>query len=64
MAVTVSYDKDCRMIISGAECTCPCEHHAIDKDIYIGQNLIPRLPEYIRRRGLGTHCVLVADDNT
>jgi len=64
MAVTVSYDQDCKMMISGVECDCPCEHHAVDKDIYIGNNLIPRLPEYIRRRGLGTHCVLVADDNT
>ncbi|MBE5815552.1 MAG: sn-glycerol-1-phosphate dehydrogenase [Clostridiales bacterium] len=64
MAVTVSYDKDCRMVISGTECSCPSEHHAIDKDIYIGKDLIRRVPEYIARRGLGTHCVLVADDNT
>ena len=64
MAVKVSYDQDCRMTISGVECGCPCEHHAIDKDIYIGSGLLPRIPDYIRRRGLGTHCVLVADDTT
>lgn len=64
MAVTVRYDQDNRMILSGLECSCGCEHHAVDRDIYIGQGLIPRLPEYIRRRGLGTHCVLVSDDNT
>ncbi len=64
MAVTVSYDQDCRMIISGVNCDCPCEHHAIDKDIYIGKGLIPRIPEYIAKRGLGRNCVLVADDNT
>ena len=64
MAVTVSYDQDCRMVISGTECACPSEHHAIDKDIYIGRDLIRRVPEYIAKRGLGRHCVLVADDNT
>lgn len=64
MAVTVSYDKDCKMIISGVACSCGCQHHAIDKDIYIGKGLLPRIPSYIAKRGLGTHCVLVADDNT
>ena len=64
MAVQVAYDQDCRMIISGVECSCGCEHHAIDKDIYIGKGLLEKVPQYITRRGLGTHCVLVADDNT
>lgn len=64
MAVQVSYDQDCKMTISGVACDCGCEHRAVDKDIYIGKGLLPRIPEYIRRRGLGTHCVLVADDNT
>ncbi|MBQ4581074.1 MAG: sn-glycerol-1-phosphate dehydrogenase [Clostridia bacterium] len=64
MAVKVSYDQDQRMTISGVECSCGCEHHAIDKDIYIGKNLLARIPEYIRKRGLGTNCVLVADDTT
>ena len=64
MAVSVRYDQNCRMYITGVECDCGCEHHAIDKDIYIGRNLIERIPGYIQRRGLGTHCVLVADDNT
>ena len=64
MAVQVSYDQDCRMTISGVACDCPCEHHDVDKDIYIGKGLLPRIPEYITRRGLGRNCVLVADDNT
>lgn len=64
MSVKVQYDQDCRMTITGVDCNCGCEHHAIDKDIYIGQGLLPRIPDYIRKRGLGTHCVLVADDNT
>lgn len=64
MAVQVHYDQDCKMSITGVECHCGCEHRAIDKDIYIGRGLIERIPGYIQRRGLGTHCVLVADDNT
>lgn len=64
MAVQVHYDQDCKMSITGVECSCGCEHRAIDKDIYIGRELIERIPGYIQRRGLGTHCVLVADDNT
>ena len=64
MAVQVHYDQDCKMSITGVECDCGCEHRAIDKDIYIGRGLIERIPGYIQRRGLGTHCVLVADDNT
>lgn len=64
MAVQVSYDQNCKMTITGVDCSCGCEHHAIDKDIYIGRELLPRIPGYIRKRGLGTHCVLVADDNT
>ncbi len=64
MAVQVHYDQDCKMSITGVECSCGCEHRAIDKDIYIGKGLIERIPGYIQRRGLGTHCVLVADDNT
>lgn len=64
MAVTVSYDQDCKMTITGVDCSCGCKHRAIDKDIYIGRGLLPRIPAYIARRGLGAHCVLVADDNT
>ena len=64
MSVQVIYDQDNRMTIAGLECGCSCEHHAVDKDIYIGKDLIAHIPEYIARRGLGTNCVLVADDNT
>ena len=64
MSVQVIYDQDNRMTITGLECGCSCEHHAVDKDIYIGKDLIAHIPEYIARRGLGTNCVLVADDNT
>lgn len=64
MAVTFSYDEDSRLILSGLDCSCPCEHREVDADIYVGTGLLPKVPEFIRRRGLGTHCVLVADRNT
>ncbi len=64
MAVKVQYDQDQKMIITGTACSCSCDHHQIDKDIYIGKNLLKNIPAYIEKRGLGTHCVLVADDNT
>ena len=64
MAVGISYDKDCKMTITGLNCDCPCEHSEPDKDIYVGTGLIPNLPQYIQNRKLGTHCVLVADNIT
>ena len=64
MSVNVSYDKNGKMKISIPECHCGCEHHLPDKDIYIGTGLISRIPMYIKERGLGSNCVLVADDTT
>ena len=64
MAVKVSYDGNCRMILSGLACDCGSEHHEMDRDIYVGRDLLARVPEMIRRRGLGGRCVLVADDTT
>ena len=64
MAVTIGYDQDCRLLISGLQCDCPCEHHMPAQDIYVGTGLIPKLPSYIEKKGLGTHCVLVCDKNT
>lgn len=64
MAVSVQYDQDQKMIITGVDCACGCDHHAIDKDIYIGKGLIEKIPAYIEKKNLGRHCVLVADDNT
>ena len=64
MAVKVTYDSNDRMILEGLECSCPCDHSAPHQDIYIGRDLISRLPGYIAKRGLGTHCVVVCDENT
>ena len=64
MSYKIEYDSDSRLIISGLECPCPNDHTDPDKDIYVGSGLIEKIPGYIKRRGLGTHCVLVADNNT
>ena len=64
MAATISYDENHKLIISGIECDCACEHRTPDQDIYVGEDIIQNLPQYIRKRNLGTHCVLVCDKNT
>lgn len=63
MAV-VRYENDWKMIIEGIYCSCGCRHMTPNQDIYVGEGLISRLPEYIARRGLGKNCVLACDDNT
>jgi glycerol-1-phosphate dehydrogenase [NAD(P)+] len=62
--VKVTYDADSRMILEGLDCDCPCEHATPNQDIYVGTDLIARLPGYIERRGLGKNCVVVCDENT
>lgn len=64
MSVTIGYDQDNKLLISGLQCDCPCEHNTPSQDIYVGTGLIPKLPYYIEKKGLGTHCVLVCDKNT
>ncbi len=64
MPVSVTYSSDRRLTISGLDCGCPCEHRTPDQDIYVGSGLLKNLPRYIRSRGLGEHCVLVADTVT
>ena len=64
MGVSISYDADSRMIFSGLSCSCSLEHATPRQDIYVGQQLIGKVPLFIRRRGLGTRCVLVCDNNT
>lgn len=64
MSVKITYDSDSRMILEGLECNCPCDHSLPTQDIYIGSDLLPSLPAYIKKRGLGSHCVVVCDENT
>jgi len=64
MPVTIGYDASHKLHLSGLTCDCPCDHHLPTQDIYVGTNLLHKLPEYIKAKNLGTHCVLVADNNT
>ena len=64
MAVTIQYDANQRLTLSGIQCDCGLTHQLPTQDLYVGRNLLDRVPGYIRARGLGTHCVLVADQNT
>ncbi len=62
--VKIKYDADSRMILEGLDCDCPCQHATPNQDIYVGTDLLEKLPGYIEKRGLGTHCVVVCDENT
>lgn len=64
MSVSIKYDAEGRLHVSGLSCGCACQHEQPTQDIYIGKNLINRIPAFIERRGYGKHCVLVADNIT
>lgn len=64
MAYNINYDASGKLLVAGIECACPGPHTLPRQDIYVGSGLIPNIPGYIRARGLGTRCVLVADNNT
>ncbi len=64
MPVTIGYDENSKLQISGIACDCPLEHHLPTQDIYVGTGLIKNIPGYIAARGMGKHCVLVADQTT
>lgn len=64
MAYQIHYDENGKLTLTGIECSCGAAHPAITQDIYVGSGLIHNIPGYITARGLGTHCVLVADNNT
>jgi len=64
MSVSISYDANDRLTITGLACDCSCHHDEPTQDVYIGRNLLPRIPSFIEGRGLGRRCVLVADNIT
>lgn len=59
-----SYDENGKMIFGAFTCDCGLEHHIPTQDVYIANGLLPRLPDMIREKKLGTHCVVVCDNNT
>ena len=64
MGATVAYDHNNRLTISGIACNCGLTHRLPTQDIYVGRALLAHVPQYVRARNLGMHCVLVADQNT
>lgn len=64
MPVHIGYDQENKLVLSGLTCPCGGEHRHPDQDIYVGTQLIGQIPRYIRKRGLGSRCVLVADNIT
>ncbi len=64
MSVSISYDKHHKLTISGIACNCGLSHKLPTQDIYVGPGIMKNAPAYIKKRGLGTRCVLVADNNT
>ncbi|MFH1512384.1 MAG: sn-glycerol-1-phosphate dehydrogenase [Bacillota bacterium] len=64
MSVSISYTKDRRLTISGIQCDCGLNHRLPSQDIFVGSGIVKNTPAYIKKRGLGTRCVLVADQNT
>lgn len=64
MSYQLTYDADSRLIISGLECSCPCEHNSPSQDIYVGSGIVNNIARYVKKRNLGSHCVLVADNIT
>ena len=63
-APSIHYTSDGKLVIPPFECHCGCDHRGPAIDIYVGKNLLRKLPGAIRRRDLGTKCLLVADRNT
>lgn len=64
MPVTIGYEANGKLRLSGLSCSCPLDHRTPAQDIYVGTDLIENVPGYIKARSLGSHCVLVADNNT
>ncbi|MBE0600294.1 MAG: sn-glycerol-1-phosphate dehydrogenase, partial [Firmicutes bacterium] len=64
MSVSISYDSSRKLTVSGLACACGLPHTQPSQDIYVGGGIVHTTPAYIKQRGLGTHCVLVADQNT
>ena len=64
MRYNILYDADSRLIVSDIALRLHQPPQCSTQDIYVGKGILSNLPAYVRKRGLGTQCVLVADDNT
>jgi len=44
MGAVIRYDANDRLTISGIECNCGLTHCLPTQDIYVGRNLLPKIP--------------------
>ncbi|NLL88230.1 MAG: sn-glycerol-1-phosphate dehydrogenase, partial [Firmicutes bacterium] len=51
-----------RLLLPEIKCDCGLNHGVPDIDIYIGRDLIERIPQYLGQRELGSNLVLVTDN--
>lgn len=62
MSVSISYDSDSKLLFSGLDCDCPCQHAQVTQDVYLGTGLLSKIPQYIKKRHFNQNCVLVTDN--
>jgi len=61
MQVDISYEGD-KLVLPQLNCSCGIQHTYPDIDIYIGQDLIKNIPDYLEPRKLGSSVVVVTDN--
>lgn len=61
MKMDISYQGD-KMVLPEIDCECGIEHARPDMDIYIGQGIIDKVPEYLHNRNLGKNVTVVTDN--
>ena len=58
---TITYDGN-RLVLQPIQCNCGLEHGSPNMDIYIGQDILAELPEYLDARSLGRNVTLITDN--
>jgi len=61
MQMNIQYENN-KLILPQIQCDCGLQHTYPDLDIYIGQDLLALIPEYVRRRNLGRKALIVTDN--
>lgn len=61
MGIEIRYEGN-KLVLPELNCDCGLQHSYPDIDIYIGENLVERIPEYLAPRSLGTNVLVVTDN--
>lgn len=61
MSIDISYEGS-KLVLPEIVCDCGINHAHPDMDIYIGDNILSKVPEYLLARDLGKNVVLVTDN--